>query len=235
MRLWILKAWEPLMWKNLITFFPSRRVFLPSPAQQLSVHLLQTHHSLGLGCRLSLLHPYYLPCPKSLLMNCLCSAYDMGPGGSPLCLLPGQVDRVSFLSSSALSQALTATSAWTINQQMPSRELGRLVSIYGMTVEGADLGLGDQRQPWAPATETGGSPVSAVNGRRCQSIIQGAVPCRARVPLHGEKHSHWHQRHRQRATFSAGTPEPLLTNKAEPCLHCFPASLIHLQQSLSSF
>lgn len=80
-------------------FFPSRGVFLPSPAQQLSIHTLQTHHGLGLGCRLSPLQPYYLPCPKSLLMNCLCSAHDMGPGGSPLCLLPGQVDRVSFLSS----------------------------------------------------------------------------------------------------------------------------------------
>lgn len=82
--------------KNLITFFPSGDVFLPSPARQPSIHRLQTHHCLGLGCRSP---PYYLPCPKSFLLNWLCSAHAVSPGGPPLFTLPGQVDRVSFLSS----------------------------------------------------------------------------------------------------------------------------------------
>lgn len=72
---------------------------VPSPARQPNIHLLQTHHCLGLGCRSCPSHPYYLPCPKSFLLNWLCSAHAMGPGGSPLFILPGQLDRVAFLSS----------------------------------------------------------------------------------------------------------------------------------------
>lgn len=79
---------------------------LPSLAFQPSIHLLQTHHLLSLGAGPLLCSLITCLTPKSVLLNCLCSAYDMDPGNSQLFILPGKAERGAFLNHSTLHQAV---------------------------------------------------------------------------------------------------------------------------------
>lgn len=131
--------WPRSIWQ---LYFPLEGSSLSFLAQQPSIHLFQTHHHLGLGCRLSPLQTHYLPCPKALLLNCLCFVHDMGPGGSQLFILPGKAESGFPQPASSQSGRIhmhkrTATSAWTVTPQTPAMGLGRQMPIYGLKVGGS--------------------------------------------------------------------------------------------------